>query len=109
MDEYLESYSKVIDKIDALIAQLSFRNNILEQKTGDSKAFTISKVLDGRRVPLTWQEFTVKVIALVQHAYSLPGRQEGQKGDVLLVNKCVSHTFSSGTFHGKVLSVVSSM
>ena len=110
VDEYLQSFDKDSEKVDALKAQLRFRNNILLQRNGDPKAFTFSKVVNGTRVQLPWEELAEKVKVLVQHAFTLPIRQGD---DVLLVGKRVCHTFKSDDdtniiYNGKVLSRVSS-
>ena len=61
------------------------------------------------RIKLTWEELAEKVKVLVQHAFTLPVRQED---DALLVSKRVGHSFKSDDdthiiYNGKVLSRVS--
>lgn len=84
VDNHLLMLKNDKDKISALKAQLKFRKNVLHQKpsSGNNEIFIFSKVVNGKRVPLSVQELSNNVKSLVEHAISLP--ETGNSGPVLV-------------------------
>ena len=58
--EQVESYPCQKDKLDALKAQLSFRNKVLDQKSEDPKVYNVTKLVNGKRTPLSVEELSSK-------------------------------------------------
>ena len=105
----LTSLQTKSDKLAALKAQLRFRKDILKQDTGDSNAFSFSKVVSGKRVQLTVEELSDSVKALVHHAYTVVDRTQSPENQII-VGKRVKHKMNKeGTdtwYYGKVISQV---
>ncbi|WAQ97077.1 hypothetical protein MAR_029767, partial [Mya arenaria] len=56
VDNMLASYNSITDKINALKAQLKFRQKVLLQLPEEKKAFNVTKSVDGKRKSLSVEE-----------------------------------------------------
>ena len=77
VDEMLNSISSVKEKVLALRAQLNFRKYVLKQEItiGEgtnygNKVYLVTKVVDGKRKNLKWQELACNVKTLLVHSFS---------------------------------------
>ncbi|KAL5017913.1 hypothetical protein ScPMuIL_003635 [Solemya velum] len=116
VDSALQEMSKTTEKKEALKAQLHFRKHVLKQNPPkedyDSVFCVTRKQADGRVKGLTVEELTVNVKKLVEHAFTIPVRDntDVERDTPLLISKTVRHKFivenGEKWFNGTVVSQV---
>ena len=122
VDVMLNSISSVKEKVLALRAQLNFRKHVLKQEISigegtnyANKVYLVTKVVEGKRKNLTWQELACNVKTLIVHSFSAYENDTDSEnhinGSHILMGKTVRHHFiieqCDHWFQGQILSQVS--
>ena len=88
----IQTYNTKKSKINALKAQLRFRQHVSQQKPVDSTSFTVTKVVDGKCLERTPDELCDSLRHLVNDISNIPS----DGSDSMLVGKRVRHRFEEG-------------
>ncbi|XP_072171738.1 uncharacterized protein [Diadema setosum] len=101
VDEMLTSIPPSSGKVNALKAQLRFRQHVLRQThpNGDIYAFS------AKGSPHSWEHLAENVKSLIAHSFSLPSTSMPEDAP-LLVGKRIQHRFEADEFKGRVVSQV---
>ena len=126
----LSKISSNKQKVLALHAQLNFRKFVLKQditfaqntnKANKSKVYHVTKVVEGKRKNLSWQELACNVKTLITQAFTISesnpiseyDENRSNDGSHLIMGKRVNHRFTIDqnvcSFQGQVLSQVSAV
>ena len=105
----LENLS-VPQQVKAFKAQIRFRDKVFNQKCKDQEVMKFSKVVNGKRVAKSVEEFKLSVTTLVEEALSVIPANSESNATELFVGKKVQHKFQTDDgeqwFEGKVISQV---
>ena len=93
------------EKENALKSQLRFRKDVFKQVCARKDVYTFSKLVDGKRVPLSIEELKDNVVHLIGEGFNTPPEQEH-----FLVGKSIEHKWLNNDepkwYTGKVISQV---
>ena len=87
MESELEKINSKKEKEEALKVQLRFRKNVFNQKCEIPNVYVFSKLIEGKRVPLTVNELKDNVASLIENAYQVPPPEQSH----MLVGKHIEH------------------
>ena len=108
MEDGLEGL-KETEKIDALKAQLRFREQVLEQEAED-QLFRFSKKTENGRRNLTFEELAKNVSTLIEISLNIETTDDTTKQNVCLIGRRIEHMFdvdgNDTIFYGKIISTV---
>ncbi|WAR14697.1 hypothetical protein MAR_004802 [Mya arenaria] len=91
VDNMLATYNSITDKINALKAQLKFRQKVLLQLPEEKKAFNVTKSVDGKRKSLSVEELSGNLKSIVRQAIVRDVESNVEKH--ILLGKRVRHRF----------------